>query len=208
QVEHVGEVIRLFPAFGQMRLDRVGAGRNLRTDLKPQQRAVDKAQGGIGLGVVGEVVIEVHRVIAAHAQDAPTLGWDRVGPPERGGTGERHSRHREAGRQASLQQRTTADLCRRMGRGSLGVHTNPSLECGSRRTGPNGGECATRIACMHPSLWPYWTSAVAHWRLCVALRLLSAFAVGLRLLSECVLSTWLAVWTPMVDCCLRHGRTC
>ena len=103
QVEDVGEVIRFLPALSQMRLYGECARRNLWTDLIPQQRTVDKTQGGIGLGVGGEMVIEVHRVIAAHAQDAAALGLARFGAPERRGTRQGQGQYREAGCEALLQ---------------------------------------------------------------------------------------------------------
>src|SRR5207249_4592916 len=96
QVEYVGEVIRFFPALGEMRFYCIRARRNVRTDLIPQQCTVDEAQRGAGPSVIGEVVIEVYGVIAAHAQYAAALGLSRFGPPERLGTGEGQGRHREA----------------------------------------------------------------------------------------------------------------
>ena len=127
QVEDVGEVIRFFPALGEMRLYRKRARRNLRTDLISQQRTVDKAQGGIGLDVVGEVVIEVHGIIATHAQDAAALGLSRFGTPEGRGTREGQDGHREAGRKAHVQQLTTAETFSKVGIGTLCVHRDPSL---------------------------------------------------------------------------------
>src|SRR5215813_6823214 len=110
-----------------MRLYREGARRNLRTNLIPQQCAVDKAQGGIGPGVGGKVVIKVHGVIATHAQEAAALRLIRFGPPEERGTREGQDGHREAGRKAHVQQLTTAETCSKVGIGTLCVHRDPSL---------------------------------------------------------------------------------
>ena len=47
QVEDIGGVIQLFPAFGQIGLDDEGARRNVRADFMPHQFAVDEACGAL-----------------------------------------------------------------------------------------------------------------------------------------------------------------
>jgi hypothetical protein len=126
-VEDVGEVIRCFPALGEMRLYREGAWRNLRTDLIPQQRTVDKAQGGIGPGIGCKVVIKVHGIIATHMQDAAALGLTRFRTPEGRGTREGQDGHREAGYKAHVQQLTTAETFSKVRIGTLCMHRDPSL---------------------------------------------------------------------------------
>src|SRR2546430_2459048 len=47
QMEDIGRVVWLLPAFGQVRLDGEGAGPHIRTDFIPHQRAIGEAQGSI-----------------------------------------------------------------------------------------------------------------------------------------------------------------
>src|SRR5262249_30208341 len=98
----------LFPALGEMRLYDIRARRNIRTNLIAQQRAVDKAEGGIGLSVEGEVVIEVDWIIAAHAQDPAALRGVRFCSPEQRGRGEWQGCEGEVGCEAPVQYLTTA----------------------------------------------------------------------------------------------------
>jgi hypothetical protein len=88
---------------------------------------MDKAQGGISPGVVGKMVIEVHGIIATHAQDAAALRLSRFGTPEERGTREGQDGHREAGRKAHVQQLTTAETFSKVGIDTLCVHRDPSL---------------------------------------------------------------------------------
>ena len=109
QMEDVGRVVWLLPPFGQMGLHREGARRHVRTDFIPHQRAVDEAQGGIGLEVEGEMVVEVRGIIATHAQDAAAPGLSGLRAPECRGAiaGARQTASRQPVMPA-LQESTTA----------------------------------------------------------------------------------------------------
>src|SRR5262249_6584936 len=76
-------------------------------NLMPQEPAIDEAQGGIRLEVDHELMVKVGWVVAAHAQDTAAPGLPRLCPPEYGGMGQGPGGHRQAGRQASLQESTT-----------------------------------------------------------------------------------------------------
>ena len=67
QVEHIGGVVRLFPAFGQVGLHDESARLHLRTDLMPHQSTVDEAQGEMRSGSDCQMGIKVRRVKPAHA---------------------------------------------------------------------------------------------------------------------------------------------
>jgi hypothetical protein len=73
------------------------------------------------------MVVEVHGVIATHAQETAALGLSRFGTPEGCGTREGQDGHREAGRKAHVQQLTTAETFSKVGIGTLCVHRDPSL---------------------------------------------------------------------------------
>ena len=72
------------------------------------QPTVDKAQGGMRLKADGEMGVEVHGVIATHAQDAAVLGCSRFPSPGRGRAIAGPGAQRGAGGQASFQQLATA----------------------------------------------------------------------------------------------------
>src|SRR5712691_9018018 len=81
-MEDIGRIVWLLPTFGQMGLHREGARPHVRTDFIPHQRAVGEAQGGIGLEVESEMMVEVRRIIPPHAQDAAALGLPGLSAPE------------------------------------------------------------------------------------------------------------------------------
>src|SRR2546428_6149499 len=93
---------------------------------------MDKAQGGIGLGVVGEVVIEVHGVIAPHAEDAAALGWPSCRCPEPLETRQRPGSQRPPRREASLEHLPTTHTLHDPGMSLRCFHRSLSFV---RRTG-------------------------------------------------------------------------
>src|SRR6266568_3284000 len=107
-MEDVRRVIQRFPAFGQVGLDDEGPRGHVAADFMPHQFAVDKAHGALRKASEREMVIKVRGVKPAHAQDATAPGLPRLCPPEYGGMGQGPGGHRHAGRQASLQESTTA----------------------------------------------------------------------------------------------------
>src|SRR6266852_3102011 len=111
QMEDIGRVVQRLPPLGQIRLDDEGARLDPCTDLIPHELAVNEAQCPNRLEVGAEVVIEVDGVIAAHAEDAPALGWPRFCPPERLRAIQRPGRQRGAGSEAGFQHLATADPC-------------------------------------------------------------------------------------------------
>jgi hypothetical protein len=73
QVEDDGRVVRLFPALGQVGLDRERPRWYRGADLVADELAVDEAQRATRLEVDREVRIEVRRIVPAHAVGPATL---------------------------------------------------------------------------------------------------------------------------------------
>jgi hypothetical protein len=94
----VGRLIRLFPALGQVGLDREDAGRHPGADLVTDEPVVDEAQGGVGLEVQGQMRVEVGRIVPAHSEKTPAPGLC----PARGQ--DRFGRQHGAGGETGLQQ--------------------------------------------------------------------------------------------------------
>ena len=122
QMEDIGRLVWLLPAFSQMGLDCEGARPHVRTNFIPHQRAVGEAQRSIGLEIEGEMRVKVGRIIAAHAQDTAALGLSRFSAPERWGTRERPARERDTSDKASLEQITTAHTLAPVGMSLLRFH--------------------------------------------------------------------------------------
>src|SRR5262249_34563873 len=108
QMEDVGRVVQLLPALRQIGFDDEGARPNRRTDFMPHQPAVDEAESGLCPDIDREVWVKVHRVKAADAEDATTLGRSLFFTPERRRAIEGPGGERRTGRQAGFQQLTTA----------------------------------------------------------------------------------------------------
>jgi hypothetical protein len=82
QMEDIGSVVQLFPAFGQIGLDDEGARRDLGADFMPYELAVDEAQGALRKVSCRDMGIEVRGVEPPHAQDAAALGGRSFSTPE------------------------------------------------------------------------------------------------------------------------------
>ena len=119
QVEHVRQLVRLLPALGQVGLDGVDAGRHPGPDLVAHELVVDEAQRVALLEVEGEMGIEVRRIVAPHAEDAPALALR--GEPAR--RGQRLGRQRRPRGQGSAQQVSPRQPARELREGS--VHEPP-----------------------------------------------------------------------------------
>ena len=74
QVKDHGGVVRLFPALGQVGLDGEGPRGDPGADLVADELVVDEAQRVVGLQVQGLVGVEVRRIVAADAENAPAPG--------------------------------------------------------------------------------------------------------------------------------------
>ena len=92
QMEDIGRIVWLLPAFGQMRLYREGAWIDVRTDFVLDQRTVHEAHGILCLAVNRELRVEVWGIIAPDAQDTATLGLPGCGAPALRGVRERPGR--------------------------------------------------------------------------------------------------------------------
>ena len=104
QVEDISGLIRLLPAFGEVRLYDERPWGNLGTDLIPHQRAVDEAQGGVGLETDRLMMVKVGGIIPPHAQDAAPFGRPGFRRPESLGTMERPGRPRGSRHEARFEQ--------------------------------------------------------------------------------------------------------
>ena len=109
QVEDVGGVIQLFPAFGQIGLDDEGARRDVAPTLS-HQFAVDEADGALRKATGREMVIKVRGINSPDAQDAATLGLSGVAAPEQRWPSQRPQRKRGTRGEASLQQLTAGQM--------------------------------------------------------------------------------------------------
>src|SRR5262249_12934365 len=106
---------------------REGARPHLRTDLMPYQPAVDETQRGVRLEAKRLMRIKVHRVPAAHTQDATAPGLPCFHAPERRGTMERPGRERHTSYEAGLEQITTAHTPGHVGMSLWHDRRSPSL---------------------------------------------------------------------------------
>src|SRR5262245_18415492 len=106
-----------------MRFHREGAWPHVCTDFIPHQRAVGEAQRGIGPDIESEMMVNMRRVIAAHAQDAAALRLPSLSTPEYRGIRQRPSGQCDTSREASLEQVTTAHTLDML----LRFHREPSL---------------------------------------------------------------------------------
>ena len=104
QMEDIGRVVRLFPAFGQIGLDDEGARRHVRADFMPHELAVDEAQRVCVLKLSVRCGSKCGGIPAAHAQDAAALGLPRFRPPERRGTIQGPGGQGDTGGEARFQQ--------------------------------------------------------------------------------------------------------
>ena len=126
-MEHIGRVIWLFPAFGQIGLDDEGARPHVPADFVAQEPAAQEAQGAMRPGVAGQMGIEVHGIPSAHAEDSSTFGRLDCFAPECGHTIGEPGRKGRSSRQAGFQQITATQL---MGMSRLNVlwfHDRPSF---------------------------------------------------------------------------------
>ena len=89
--------------------------------------AIDEAQRGVRLETGREMVVKVRGIIAAHAEDAPALGWPRVRTPEHRGRMEGPGRQRDPRRETSLEQLPTTHTPDDAGMSLRCVHQSPSL---------------------------------------------------------------------------------
>src|SRR6266545_2407065 len=133
EMKNIGRVVQRFPAFGQIGLHDEGPGRNRCADFMPHELTVDKAQRGMRLEAIGLMRVKVGRIIPAHAQDTATLGEPRFGTPERRRVMQWPGGQRDASRQASLEQSTTAHTLDDTGLSLEYFHTSPF--CVSRTGG-------------------------------------------------------------------------
>src|SRR5439155_13823585 len=130
EMKHIGRVVQRFPAFGQIGLYEEGPGRNLCADFMPHELTVDKAQRGMRLETIGLMRVKMGWIIPAHAQDTATLGWFHFSAPESRRVMQWPGGQRDASRQASLEQSTTAHTLEDTGMSLEHFHTFPS--CVSR----------------------------------------------------------------------------
>ena len=103
QMEDIGRVVQRFPAFGQMGLHDERARLNPWAEFVPQERTVHEAQGGVRLGVDGEMRVKVGGIIAPDAQGTAALGRPGFCPPQCRGTMQRPGRQRGTSGQAGFE---------------------------------------------------------------------------------------------------------
>jgi len=102
--------------------------------------------------------VKVRGVIPAHAQDTAALGLPRFRTPERGRVLQWPGRQRDASRQASLEQITTAHTLSHVGMYRLHFHGPPpcGLSC-MRLTAPVSPSLSSRLSPLpqpHPATSP------------------------------------------------------
>jgi hypothetical protein len=127
QMEHVGGVVRLFPAFGQVGLDDEGPRPHVSADFVAQEPATQEAQDAMRPAIAGQMGIEVHGIPSAHAEDPAVLGRLRCFAPEDGRTIGGPDREGCAGGQAGFQQITAAQIMDMTGPDVVWLHDPPSF---------------------------------------------------------------------------------
>src|SRR4029453_2388101 len=112
-----------------MRLCNEGARLHIWANFIPHQGAVGEAQGSICLKVDRLMVIKVHGIIPAHAQDTAALGLSGFSTPEHRGSMQGPGGQTDASHEASLEQIATAHTPHLARMCLVTVHREPSLPC-------------------------------------------------------------------------------